>query len=255
MITVHSESCIGCGVCQRLCCMGYLQVADGKAAPKERRRCISCGHCVSACPKNAIELTFDNETEAICPTPENDIEALILSRRSVRHFRRDLPPREVVQRAIDLAEYTPSGKNRHEHHWVVLYGLDQTQKLTDMALDFSARTGEAKELLKIKAAGTNLLTCDAPCVIINWSPDNALNPIADPALAMAMVEAQLNRAGLATCWGGYLRQISEADADLRAHLGIPDGCNLRCALMVGYADRETYLRIPPRPRAGINWIE
>lgn len=252
MITIDQSRCVGCGSCVRVCPMGYLEMAEGAPRPRERRRCILCGHCAATCPRQAVALTQPG-VELGCPAPENELEELILRRRSVRHFRPDPPPREVIRRALDLAEYAPSGKNAHLHRWTVLYGLEETEKVTQMALDFAQRTGEAKELIKIRAAGTNLLTCDAPCVILAWSPDGALNPVADPALALALVELQLNRAGLATCWGGYLKQIAQADRALSAYLGIPEGSNLRCALMVGYAQGERYPNLPPRPRAEICW--
>ena len=252
MITFDPTKCVGCGSCVRVCPMGYLGMEDRIPAPRERRRCIQCGHCVATCPRQAVSLEVPG-TALSCPAPENALEELIVRRRSVRHFRPDTPPREIIQRALDLAEYAPSGKNAHLHRWTVLYGLEETEKVTQMALDFAQRTGEAKELIKIRAAGTNLLTCDAPCVILAWSPDDALNPVADPALAMALVELQLNRAGLATCWGGYLKQIAQADRTLSAYLGIPEGSNLRCALMVGYAQGERYPNQPPRPRAEICW--
>ena len=253
MITFDLSRCVGCGSCVRVCPMGYLTLEDKVPQVRQRRRCIECGHCVATCPKQAVSLSVPG-VGLHCPTPENELEQLMLRRRSVRHFRTDPPPREIIQRALDLAEYAPSGKNAHQHHWTVLYGLEETEKVTEMALEFSERTGEAKELIKIKAAGTNLLTCDAPCVIIAWSPDDALNPVADPVLALALVELQLNRAGLATCWGGYLKQIAQADRDLSAYLGIPEGANLRCALMVGYAKGENYPNQPPRPKASAHWL-
>lgn len=253
MISFDLSRCVGCGSCARVCPMGYLTLEDKVPQVRQRRRCIECGHCVATCPKQAVSLTVPG-VELSCPAPENELEQLMLRRRSVRHFRTDPPPREIIQRALDLAEYAPSGKNAHQHRWTVLYGLEETEKVTEMALEFSQRTGEAKELIKIKAAGTNLLTCDAPCVIIAWSPDDALNPVADPVLALALVELQLNRAGLATCWGGYLKQIAQADRDLSSYLGIPEGANLRCALMVGYAKGENYPNQPPRPKAGIHWL-
>lgn len=253
MICVDETKCVRCGSCVRLCPMGYLELGDGVPQPRERRRCIQCGHCEAACPTRALSLHLERG-EAFRPTPENPAEQLVLSRRSVRHFKKEPPPRAVIQRALDLAEYAPSGKNRHEHRWTVLYGREETERVTELALDFCARTGEARELLKIKAAGTNLLTCDAPCVIIAWSPDHALNPVVDPAVAMALVEVQLNQAGLSTCWGGYLLQVTDADPELQDYLGIPEGCHMRCALMVGYAQGERYPNLPPRPRAGIHWL-
>ena len=50
-------------------------------------------------------------------------------------------------------------------------------------------------------------------------------------------------------------QIARADRELSAYLGIPEGANLRCALMVGYAKGESYPNQPPRPRANILWKE
>lgn len=252
MIRIDTERCIGCGICQRLCPMGYLTLSDGKAAIRERRRCISCGHCAAACPKLAVSLVEEGWSPL---EPANDLERQIVSRRSVRHFKPEPPPRELIQRALDVAEYAPSGKNAHAHRWTVLYGMEQTQKVTELCLDIAARTGNGKELIKIKAAGTNLLTCDAPCVILAWSPDDALNPVLDPALAMALVEIQLNQMGIGTCWGGYLRQIADADPELRAWMGIPEGCNLRCALVCGYPQGERYPNIPPRPQATVAWKE
>ena len=253
MLSFDLSRCVGCGSCVRLCPMGYLVMEDGVPRIRERRRCIECGHCEATCPRQAISLT-PSHGESFCPTAETEAEKLILSRRSVRHFRTDAPPRALIQRALDIAEYAPSGKNAHQHHWTVLYGMEQTRRVTEMALDFAERTGNARELVKINAAGTNLLTCDAPCVIVGWSPDDALNPVADTVLALALVELQLNEAGLGTCWGGYLRQISDADPELRAYLGIPEGTNMRCALMVGYPKGERYPNLPHRPRAEANWL-
>lgn len=252
MIQINTERCIGCGACQRLCPMGYLTVEDGTARIMERRRCISCGHCVGTCPKQAVSL-IEAGWEPL--TPENELEQLLITRRSIRHFKSEPPAKEVIQRALDVAEYAASGKNAHAHRWTVLYGMEQTEAVTQICLDFAARTGNGKELIKVKAAGTNLLTCDAPCVILAWSPDDALNPVLDPGLAMALVEVQLNQQGIGTCWGGYLRQIADANPELRAYIGIPEGCNLRCALICGYPKGEKYPNIPPRPKAGIAWKE
>ena len=60
--------------------------------------------------------------------------------------------------------------------------------------------GEAPELPKLLAKGTDLLTCGAPCMIVLHSPDDCLNPVLDAAVGMAQLELLLVHKGLGTCW-------------------------------------------------------
>jgi nitroreductase len=234
--------------------MGYLGMDGGNPSPRERRRCIRCMHCVSTCPKQAIHFTGTPEGGDYLPVPEGELERLVLSRRSVRKFREEPPKREDLQWALDCAEYAPSGKNAHEHHWTIVYGRPQTIALTEAVLDVCRKTGNAPELPKLFEKGTDLICCGAPCMIVGWSPDDALNPVLDPAVALTTVELLLVSRGYGTCWGGYLRQVSDEDAALRAMLGVPEGSRVRCALMVGYP-AEHYPNIPYRPDAQIHWID
>ena len=254
MFTCDGERCVGCGSCVRACPMGYLQLDGGKAAPRERRRCIGCGHCVAACPKKAVHFDELAPGQDYIPVPDDALEALVKSRRSVRKFSHQLPAREDIAWALDTAEYAPSGKNAHEFRWTVVYGREKTLELTERVLDVCRKTGQAPELPKLYEKGTDLICCGAPCMIVGWSPDAALNPVVDPAVALTTVELLLVHRGYATCWGGYLRQISDVDEGLRAYLGVPEGCRVRCALMVGRPGAERYPNIPHRPAAQPVWI-
>ncbi len=254
MVRIDESLCVSCGSCARACPMGVIQYKDGKPGILPGRRCIQCMHCVSICPKRAV--IFDGIEYQIRESPETEIERLVMSRRSVRHFKADPPPKEIIQWALDTAAYAPSGKNAHDTRWTVLYGLEETEKVTNMALDYCVKhKDEAPELIYLHLKGVNLITCNAPCVIVGWSPDDALNPVVDTAVAAATVELLLQSRGLSTCWGGYLRQITNVSEELNHELGIPVGCNMRTALLVGYADKEKYLHIPYRPAAQVEWVE
>lgn len=253
MFTCDAEKCIGCGSCVRVCPMGYLKLEDGRPAPRERRRCISCMHCAAACPKRAVHFDELPLGADYPPVPENELERLVKSRRSVRKFSPEPPERGDIQWALDCAEYAPSGKNIHANRWTVVYGREQTASLTQMVLDVCREKSVAPELPKLFEKGTDLICCGAPCMIVGWSPDDTLNPVVDPAVALATAELLLVSRGYVTCWGGYLRQVSDEDAALRARLGVPDGCRVRCALMVGLPGAERYPNIPYRPEAAIEW--
>ncbi|MCD8144588.1 MAG: nitroreductase family protein [Oscillospiraceae bacterium] len=254
--TFDSDRCIGCLQCVQVCPMGVLgKGEDNRPATLPRRRCIGCMHCAAVCPRQAVQFEGLTQAQLYQAPPENPVENLIRARRSVRRFKTQLPERTVIQWALDGAAYAPSGKNVHANRWSVLWGRSATDKVTEMVLDICRRTGEAPELPKLYGYGTNLITCNAPCVILGWSPDDCLNPVVDTAVAMTTVELLLQSAGLSTCWGGYLNQIANHNDELRRALGVPEGCHLRCALMVGYPDRETYRNIPYRPQAAVTWLE
>ena len=57
-VTVHAESCIRCGKCNKACPMN-VEVMDAKNGRVTSLECINCNECVNACPqKGAIECGF-----------------------------------------------------------------------------------------------------------------------------------------------------------------------------------------------------
>lgn len=254
MFTIDPSKCINCSSCVRVCPMGVLSKGAPTPVIRPDRRCIRCMHCAAACPRQAVLFDGLPPEEQYRPRPEDPLETLIQSRRSVRRFQDRLPDRELIQWALDTAAWAPSGKNQHANRWTILWGKEETQRVKQMALDFCAAAGEAPELLKLDSRGVDLITCGAPCLIIGWSPLDCLNPCLDTAVAMTTLELLLVSRGLSTCWGGYLRQLTDVCPALQSELGIPEGAKMQCALMVGYAKGERYPNIPYRPKAQANWV-
>ena len=255
MVYIDKNLCIGCNTCQRLCPMGVF--VKGEQAPEvhPRRRCIECMHCAGACPKKAIRFDTLTVEETYPEKAADPLEDLIRSRRSIRNFSEKLPEKELVQKALDLANYAPSGKNQRAYRYTVIWGKDQVLELRDKCMALCEEFGEAPELPKLLRYGTDLLTCGAPMMIVLWSPDDCLNPVLDAAVAMAQLELILVNEGLGTCWGGYLRQVSDRFPEIREYLGIPEGCHVRCALMAGYPKAEKYPNPVWRPKAEAIWLE
>jgi len=57
-VTVHAESCIRCGKCNKACPMN-VEVMDAKNGRVTSLECINCNECVNVCPqKDAIECGF-----------------------------------------------------------------------------------------------------------------------------------------------------------------------------------------------------
>ena len=49
-----NDSCVGCGLCSKLCPMNNLEIKDGKAVAGPN--CTMCYRCIDNCPKQAITL-------------------------------------------------------------------------------------------------------------------------------------------------------------------------------------------------------
>jgi nitroreductase/NAD-dependent dihydropyrimidine dehydrogenase PreA subunit len=254
MVYIEEPACIGCGKCVKGCPMGVLKLENRKAQVHPRRRCILCMHCAAGCPKQAVHFEELPDREIYPETPENPLERLLKTRRSIRHFSEKLPPRDLVEQALRTANFAPSGKNQRAYRWTVVWGKEQVQHLRDQCLALCAEYGEAPELVKLQALGTDLLTCGAPVMIVLHSPEDCLNPVLDPAVAMAQLELLLADQGLGTCWGGYLRQVSDRFPEIRKTLGVQENSRVRCALMVGYPQGEQYLRPVWRPAPDVTWL-
>ncbi len=62
--------CLGYGSCSHACPVNAIAIADGLAVV-DRARCISCGRCVTACPRRIIQLVRAAEdAHVLCSSPE-----------------------------------------------------------------------------------------------------------------------------------------------------------------------------------------
>lgn len=249
-IMFDKARCVRCGSCVRICAMGHLRMTEDGPAATGRGACMGCLQCAAVCPRQAV---LDGGAPAIVEPPADPIEALVTSRRSVRHFRSDPPERGLIEWALQRAGYAPSGKNRHDNRWTVVYGPERVHAVRELALRHCEETGEAPELVRFAEKGLDLLTAGAPVILIAWSPDDCLNPCVDAAVALETAELLLVSRGLGTCWGGYLRQIAGHCPALKAMLGIPDGCSMQACMMVGLPDGPRFPNTPKRPDPEIFW--
>ena len=90
---VHTEKCIGCGACVRICAHDAPHVKDGKAGI-DHAKCVGCGRCIGVCPKDAITPPFDESND-------------ILNRKMAEYTKAVLDgrPHFHISLAIDISPY------------------------------------------------------------------------------------------------------------------------------------------------------
>lgn len=61
---IHTEKCIGCGACVRICAHDAPKVTDGKAAI-DPSKCVGCGRCIGVCPTDAVTAPNDESNDIL----------------------------------------------------------------------------------------------------------------------------------------------------------------------------------------------
>ena len=61
---VESETCVGCGACEKVCAHNAITVTD-KQAQIDYARCVGCGRCIGVCHVNAIGAAWDESNDIL----------------------------------------------------------------------------------------------------------------------------------------------------------------------------------------------
>jgi nitroreductase/NAD-dependent dihydropyrimidine dehydrogenase PreA subunit len=272
MISINKETCKQCGLCAAVCADGIILFKEKqypRQMPGTSEVCLKCGHCVAICPTSS--LTHPDIPLEQCPpirpelklSPEQ-VEQFIRSRRSIREFKDQPVPRQLVQKLIDVAHYAPTGHNNQDVEWLVI-----DDKATLLAIE-KAGTGWLKDtivqqpqmaavmnmpiLLQKQEHDLDLFLRKAPALVIALSTkDNAMAAI-DATIAMTTLELAAPSLGLGGCWAGFVYFMANAYPPVQQILSLPAdkaGCGV---MMLGYPKYQ-YARTIARRPAHIMWKE
>jgi len=271
LFTIDAERCVRDGLCAAECPLGCVDLSgDGMPVPHARKAdyCISCGHCMAVCPTGAFRLAaFDRPAVPLreiggVPSPEQ-VERLLLGRRSVRAFRPDPVDRELLVRLLDLTQYAPSGHNARPVRWTVALGADKVRAVAAAVAEWMRREAEAESGIAARLRlggivrrwdeGEDLICRDAPALALAAAPESGITPATDAVIAAAWLELAAHGAGLGACWCGYVHLAAGRDPGVRAVLGLEDGMAAHGALMLGRPVHRCAFA-PPRPGAVVRWL-
>lgn len=250
MPNLNRNLCISCGLCARVCPSEVITYENNTPVLHLNRQCMECWHCVAVCPQKAIE---QEGLDLYPPMPEGELERLVTMRRSTRHFKDDPPSKEAITNALALAAWAPTGRNERTYGWSVVYSKAQVRELLRIVLDWVKDKPRIKVLTKLVNGHRDPVTCGASCVIIGHNAHSAANPETDTVIAATTAELLLNKQGVGTCWGGYLRRAVDICPEAREFLCIPEDHGVYAVLLSGIPDNEPYRNIPHRPKPEIKW--
>jgi Fe-S-cluster-containing hydrogenase component 2 len=140
-VKINAQTCIRCGKCVHICPADVLELAEDRVRVLEKTPfgCIGCGHCMMACPNGSIRVTGRNiAPDDLLPMPAREdraaadaLEALMRSRRSIRHFREKTPEKEVLDRVLDMAAAAPMGIPPWDIGCVTVIGRPRVREIAE----------------------------------------------------------------------------------------------------------------------------
>ncbi|MBN3037651.1 MAG: nitroreductase family protein [Candidatus Diapherotrites archaeon] len=146
-------------------------------------------------------------------------------RRSIRKFKEDPVPEELLREAIDAARLAPSGNNAQPARFIVV------------------ASAEAKE--KLRGVFFQDFVLDAPAIIVCYADPSAYperkkvkgmdmtseqRALRDVSIASAFLVLRATELGLGTAFIGWMDKEA-----VKPLLGIPAQCMVPFVVLVGYA--------------------
>jgi len=284
---IVAEKCTRCGQCVLACPSFVIEVGAKQAEVKRGEWCLGCGHCGAVCPAEAIlqEATSyeDYPGRGAAPAVSSGALGLLLrERRSVRKYREDPVPRDLLEKILDAGRYAPTGSNTQNVHYRILTSPERILPLREMTLAFyekifsRARGKFGSFLLRMAAGrrtleylreslpkvehayeemkkGKDILFYHAPALILahaeSWDSSSPFN------CSVALYNASLmaHALGLGCCFNGFLVNAANRDREIRRWLGIPAEHQVYAAMTVGYPALQ-YRRLVCRDPAKVIWF-
>ncbi|MFW9866441.1 MAG: nitroreductase family protein [Candidatus Thorarchaeota archaeon] len=224
--------------------------------------CISCGHCIAICPEDAIlreemdgqTIEFKEIQNIGSIIPFENLHQLLRCKRSIRQYKKEIVPKEMLNHVLDSMKYAPTGVNIRTLKCTLLSGKEKIQQLsndiTEKIFEDPNVSESNKWVMKTKSEmGIDPIFHKAPHVIILHSPELELVN-ATIAITYGMLAAE--SMGLGTCWIGWAQDPLNTFVNIRKDiLGFTD--YVSGVFTIGFP-RVKYKRCPTRPKLNTNWL-
>ena len=123
----HTIRCPGCGECIRECSLQANAIERWEEGVRiHLDLCNRCGHCGAVCPNGCMDhpLAPMGPPAPQPPTPQQALEFL-RTPRSVRRYRSQPVPRELMTQLLEAGRYPQTAKNTQGIRYLVLEGADK----------------------------------------------------------------------------------------------------------------------------------
>lgn len=186
----------------------------------------------------------------------NPVLEVIQSRRSVRSFKDEPVPRDVLQAVIEAANQAPTGSNSQPWRFVVVESEAMRKNLLTAAEPryrqwLTTRSASFRELReRIDAAMSDPIYYSAPAIVFVIGKDKA-NPF-DCPLACENLMLAARSLELGSCWV-FIGSLAVADPSIRTLLDLQEGEKIYGPIVLGYP-KDGFPPAPQKKSPQVKWL-
>lgn len=273
--------------CVSDCASGVWKAIDGIPEMADQDLCNRCSHCLAVCPKNAIENDF-LKIEQVRRVKRKRIDPqaykeIVLSRRSIRHYKNQPVEPETINDIIDVARYSPTASNSQQVSYIVItdqhilkeiasmifstavslykYSTTRSGRYVFKGLKLSASIDAMLQkyvepmsyYIELDQSGRDLILHNAPVLILLHGPALSFFGADNCNIAAANMTNYAHSLGLGSCYIGFVTLMSRFNKKLCRLINLPKGRKVYASLVLGYP-KIKHPNIASRKQPDIHWM-
>lgn len=253
-IQTAPDLCTGCGLCVSICPTATLSIINNKCSVTHPHRCISCGHCAAVCPHGALS----SKRFSVSKLEGTVIEKLLAGKRSVREFKEESIPSEILERIIYFGEKAPAAKNVRNRKYIIVTDsgkIDEIERavvsryqtyrkilaparvitkifVRRKSAKLKSMSHEFRHMKKSVTEGGHPIFCDAKALVIILAPKKDIWGKDNCFTSQNYMMLYADSVGIGSCINGYSQYAHKAVEKI---IECPKGYRVYAVSMFGYS--------------------
>ncbi len=264
---INQLTCKQCNNCVLVCPNKIIEKqTDGKVEfnPEKFKYCLFCGQCMAVCTSKSVFLTDMNYGKEIVEYDKplidyKDLYNLLLSRRSVRNFKKEAVSKEMIQKLIDIISLAPYGALNDKVEITVINDKAKIEKALPIMSSFYEKLGKwmnnpfMRFMMKRKLSIEKFTTIDkhlmpnlkrkhydvsngidAPAIMLFHAPYAAEEHTEDSLIYVTYAAIAAHALGLGATINGLFPPAINKLPELKQMFNIPENNEVITSIIFGY---------------------
>ncbi len=264
LIKVQQSLCVKCGICIEICPPKILSMGENGPMASNPQECIACGHCVAVCPQSAIDnirapLSVQINLEKFPVINAEDAEQFLRSRRSIRCYKNNSVPRDLLFKLLDIGRFAQTASNKQGISYIVVEDKEILKKITEVIIQWMEENSSywwsfPLHINAYRDHGIDGILHDAPNLIIATALKDFKNGRENTILSFSYIELFANTIGIGSAWAGLVEMCAFSNyRPLLDLFKIPEDKVFTGAVMVGYP-KYSFKRLVDRNPLDVTYL-